>query len=101
MMRCCKKGRWNISFCKKPDRFAQAYVPKIDVVAKGEDHDAKLAATLRLTPARFIILFLFDPMSDIDANTVDFVDNIIRQRFKLVLNASGVATEGEGSHRRT
>lgn len=29
MMRFSKKGRWNIPFCKKPDRFAQAYVTKI------------------------------------------------------------------------
>lgn len=29
MMRFGKKGNWNIPFCKKPDRFAQAYVSKI------------------------------------------------------------------------
>lgn len=29
MMRFNKKGCWNIPFCKKPDRFAQAYVTKI------------------------------------------------------------------------
>jgi len=29
MMRFGKKGNWNIPFCKKPDRFAQAYVTKI------------------------------------------------------------------------
>ncbi|MEZ5584500.1 MAG: Dam family site-specific DNA-(adenine-N6)-methyltransferase [Candidatus Competibacteraceae bacterium] len=29
MMRFSKKGRWNIPFCKKPDRFAPAYVTKI------------------------------------------------------------------------
>lgn len=29
MMRFNKKGFWNIPFCKKPDRFAQAYVTKI------------------------------------------------------------------------
>ena len=29
MMRFNKKGSWNIPFCKKPDRFAQAYVTKI------------------------------------------------------------------------
>lgn len=29
MMRFNKKGLWNIPFCKKPDRFAQAYVTKI------------------------------------------------------------------------
>ncbi len=29
MMRFNKKGEWNIPFCKKPDRFAQAYVTKI------------------------------------------------------------------------
>lgn len=29
MMRFSKKGFWNIPFCKKPDRFAQAYVTKI------------------------------------------------------------------------
>jgi DNA adenine methylase len=29
MMRFSKKGRWNIPFCKKPDRFAQSYVTKI------------------------------------------------------------------------
>ncbi|RZK26285.1 MAG: Dam family site-specific DNA-(adenine-N6)-methyltransferase [Flavobacterium sp.] len=29
MMRFNKKGKWNIPFCKKPDRFAQAYVTKI------------------------------------------------------------------------
>lgn len=29
MMRFNKKGHWNIPFCKKPDRFAQAYVTKI------------------------------------------------------------------------
>lgn len=29
MMRFNKKGDWNIPFCKKPDRFAQAYVTKI------------------------------------------------------------------------
>jgi len=29
MMRFSKKGHWNIPFCKKPDRFAQAYVTKI------------------------------------------------------------------------
>ena len=29
MMRFNKKGNWNIPFCKKPDRFAQAYVTKI------------------------------------------------------------------------
>ena len=29
MMRFNNKGSWNIPFCKKPDRFAQAYVTKI------------------------------------------------------------------------
>ncbi len=29
MMRFSKAGRWNIPFCKKPDRFAPAYVTKI------------------------------------------------------------------------
>lgn len=29
MMRFSKKGNWNIPFCKKPNRFAQAYVTKI------------------------------------------------------------------------
>ena len=29
MMRFGKKGNWNIPFCKKPNRFAQAYVTKI------------------------------------------------------------------------
>lgn len=29
MIRFSKKGKWNIPFCKKPDRFAQAYVTKI------------------------------------------------------------------------
>lgn len=29
MMRFNKKGHWNIPFCKKPERFAQAYVTKI------------------------------------------------------------------------
>ena len=29
MMRFNKKGQWNIPFCKKPDRFQQAYVTKI------------------------------------------------------------------------
>lgn len=29
MMRFNKKGKWNIPFCKKPDRFAQSYVTKI------------------------------------------------------------------------
>jgi len=29
MMRFNKKGQWNIPFCKKPDRFAQAYITKI------------------------------------------------------------------------
>lgn len=29
MMRFNKKGEWNIPFCKKPDRFAPAYVTKI------------------------------------------------------------------------
>lgn len=29
MMRFNKKGNWNIPFCKKPDRFAQAYITKI------------------------------------------------------------------------
>lgn len=29
MMRFNNKGNWNIPFCKKPDRFAQAYVTKI------------------------------------------------------------------------
>lgn len=29
MMRFNKKGHWNIPFCKKPDRFAQAYITKI------------------------------------------------------------------------
>ncbi len=29
MMRFGRKGNWNIPFCKKPDRFAQAYVTKI------------------------------------------------------------------------
>lgn len=29
MMRFSKKGFWNIPFCKKPDRFAQAYISKI------------------------------------------------------------------------
>jgi DNA adenine methylase len=38
MMRFGKKGNWNIPFCKKPDRFAQAYITKIsnqvDMVSK-------------------------------------------------------------------
>lgn len=29
MMRFNKKGEWNIPFCKKPNRFAQAYITKI------------------------------------------------------------------------
>lgn len=29
MMRFGKKGNWNIPFCKKPQRFAQAYITKI------------------------------------------------------------------------
>lgn len=29
MMRFNKKGRWNIPFCKKPNRFSQAYITKI------------------------------------------------------------------------
>jgi DNA adenine methylase len=29
MMRFNNKGNWNIPFCKKPDRFAQAYITKI------------------------------------------------------------------------
>jgi DNA adenine methylase len=29
MMRFGGKGNWNIPFCKKPDRFAQAYITKI------------------------------------------------------------------------
>jgi len=29
MMRFGSKGNWNIPFCKKPDRFAQAYITKI------------------------------------------------------------------------
>lgn len=29
MMRFNNKGSWNIPFCKKPDRFAQAYITKI------------------------------------------------------------------------
>jgi DNA adenine methylase len=29
MMRFNKKGKWNIPFCKKPDRFARSYVTKI------------------------------------------------------------------------
>ena len=29
MMRFGKKGNWNIPFCKKPERFAQAYITKI------------------------------------------------------------------------
>jgi len=29
MMRFSKKGHWNIPFCKKPNRFAQAYTTKI------------------------------------------------------------------------
>lgn len=29
MMRFNKKGHWNIPFCKKPERFAQAYITKI------------------------------------------------------------------------
>lgn len=29
MMRFSKKGKWNIPFCKKPNRFAQAYITKI------------------------------------------------------------------------
>ena len=38
MMRFGSKGNWNIPFCKKPDRFAQAYITKIanqvDAVSK-------------------------------------------------------------------
>lgn len=29
MMRFNKKGKWNIPFCKKPDRFAQSYTTKV------------------------------------------------------------------------
>jgi DNA adenine methylase len=29
MMRFSSKGKWNIPFCKKPNRFAQAYITKI------------------------------------------------------------------------
>lgn len=29
MMRFNRKGEWNIPFCKKPERFAQAYITKI------------------------------------------------------------------------
>lgn len=38
MMRFNKKGLWNIPFCKKPNRFAQAYITKItnqvDLISK-------------------------------------------------------------------
>lgn len=45
MMRFNRKGAWNIPFCKKPDRFQQAYVTKITNqvanVSKVIDHNWK------------------------------------------------------------
>lgn len=38
MMRFNKKGEWNIPFCKKPDRFAAAYVTKICNQVKNVTH---------------------------------------------------------------
>ena len=37
MMRFNRKGEWNIPFCKKPDRFAQAYITKICNQIKSAD----------------------------------------------------------------
>ncbi len=44
MMRFGGKGNWNIPFCKKPDRFAQAYVTKIT------NQVATVAQTIRTEP---------------------------------------------------
>lgn len=38
MMRFNKNGHWNIPFCKKPNRFAQAYVTKIVNQTEGVSH---------------------------------------------------------------
>ena len=38
MMRFNKKGDWNIPFCKKPDRFAPAYITKICNQVAGVRH---------------------------------------------------------------
>jgi DNA adenine methylase len=102
MMRFSKSGKWNIPFCKKPERFAPAYITKIanqvDCISKAmkpgwsfrlqnycetiaeakegdliycdppylgrytdyysnwtETDEEKLAESLRMTPARFIV----------------------------------------------
>ena len=44
MMRFGGKGNWNIPFCKKPERFAQAYVTKIT------NQVATVARTIRTEP---------------------------------------------------
>lgn len=41
MMRFNSKGKWNIPFCKKPNRFAQAYVTKISNQVKNVIHVIK------------------------------------------------------------
>jgi DNA adenine methylase len=38
MMRFGSKGNWNIPFCKKPDRFAQAYITKITNQVEAVSH---------------------------------------------------------------
>lgn len=41
MIRFNKKGQWNIPFCKKPDRFAQAYITKITNQIENVSHIIK------------------------------------------------------------
>ena len=66
MMRFNKKGSWNIPFCKKPDRFAQAYITKIT------NQVAKAARIIQSEPAW---TFHIEPFSKIIpmASEADFI----------------------------
>lgn len=56
MMRFGKKGNWNIPFCKKPNRFSQAYITKI------ANQVLKVSSIIRIEPDW---LFLNKQFSDI------------------------------------
>lgn len=65
MMRFNRKGEWNIPFCKKPERFAQAYITKIcnqiagvrQIISSGEwnFHNVSFIETIEQASADDII----------------------------------------------
>ena len=58
MMRFNNKGNWNIPFCKKPDRFAQAYITKITNQVSTVSKIIRRIFTAIKTGTYFAIMFI-------------------------------------------